>query len=99
MYLEISVEMPDKFGTYPPFLPLYSSRVRFDADGEDCGPFVEVLVVGDVEVGLAKQAGCEAYAEDAVDPKCGKALRSGGIQRSCWVAGGDRTLRLPQIPA
>jgi hypothetical protein len=25
-----------------------TSRVRFDAGGEDCGPFVEVLVVADV---------------------------------------------------
>jgi hypothetical protein len=24
--------------------------VRFDAGGEDCGPFVEVLVVADAEV-------------------------------------------------
>ena len=43
-----------------------------DAGGEGCGPFVEVLVVGDVEVGLVKQAGCEACAEDAVDPPCGE---------------------------
>jgi hypothetical protein len=40
----------------------------FDAGGEDCGPFVEVLVVADGEVGLAKQAGCEACAEYAADP-------------------------------
>jgi hypothetical protein len=57
---------------YPLLLPLYSSRVRFDAGGEDCGPSVEVLVVGDVEVGLAKQAGCEACAEKTVDPQCGE---------------------------
>ena len=43
-----------------------------DAGGEGCGPFVEVLVVGDVEVGLVKQAGCEACAEDAVDPQWGE---------------------------
>jgi hypothetical protein len=35
--------------------------------GEDCGPFVEVLVVGDRKIRLSKQAGCEACAEDAVD--------------------------------
>jgi hypothetical protein len=40
----------------------------FDAGGEDCGPFVEVLVVADGEVGLAKQASCEACVEYAADP-------------------------------
>ena len=30
------------------------------------------MVVEDEEVGLAKQAGCEACAEGAVDPQCGE---------------------------
>ena len=69
MFLEILSRCPITSVRHPLFLPLYSSSVRFDAGGEDCGLFVEVLVVGDVEVGLAKQAGCEACAEDAVDPR------------------------------
>ena len=51
---------------------LTDPKVRFDVGGEDCGPFVEVLVVGDVGVGLAQQAGCEACAEDAVDARGGE---------------------------
>ena len=50
----------------------------FDAGGEDCGPFVEVLVVADAEVGLAKEAGCEACAEYVVGPQCGQHYRWGG---------------------
>jgi hypothetical protein len=72
MVLEILSRCPITSVRYPLFLPLYSARVRFDAGGEDCGLFVDVLVVGDVEVGLARQAGCEACAEDAVDPQCGE---------------------------
>ena len=34
-----------------------SFLVCFDATGQYCGPFVEILVVGDMEVGLAKHAG------------------------------------------
>ena len=50
--------LPDRAG---------SLLVGFDAGGQYCGPFAQVLIVGDVEVGLAEQAGSEACAEDAVD--------------------------------
>jgi hypothetical protein len=49
-----------------------SFLVGFDASGQYCRPFAEVLIVGDVEVGLAEQAGGEAGREDAVDTQCGE---------------------------
>ena len=82
--------MPDKFGTRAiPFA--LQLKVRFDAGGEDRGPFVEVMVVGDVEIGLAKQAGCEACAEDAVDPQCGEHCAARLVQ--CRFRWGDFDLR------
>ena len=72
MYLEISGEMPitlERVSALPSALQL---KGAFRCGREDCGLFVEVLAVGDVGVGLAKQAGCEACAEDAVDPQCGE---------------------------
>jgi hypothetical protein len=70
--------------------------VRIDAGGEDCGPLVEVLVVRDVEAGLAKQAGCEVCAEDAVAPQCGE--HCGVVLVQCRSPEGARTAAAPPIP-
>jgi hypothetical protein len=69
--------------------------------------FVEVLVVGDVEVGLAKQADCEACAEYAVDPQCGQHYRRGGDSQGfrslithpplVWKHASERYRRAPKM--